>query len=56
MSEYWYNVRTGEVEQGSQSSWSTLLGPYSTYAEAAQAMDRVKANNDRWEDEESEDS
>ncbi len=49
--EYWYNLRTGQVEQGAQSSWKHLLGPYGSYAEAAQAMERVQANNEAWEDE-----
>ncbi|WP_300343215.1 SPOR domain-containing protein [Nesterenkonia sp.] len=49
MSEYWFNVRTGEVEQGAQSSWKHLLGPYSSYAEAARAMERVQENNEAWE-------
>ncbi|GAB3189710.1 SPOR domain-containing protein [Nesterenkonia suensis] len=48
--EYWYNVRTGEVEQGAQSSWKHLLGPYDTYDEAARAMEKVQANNERWEE------
>lgn len=52
MSEYWYNVRTGQVEQGAQSSWKKLLGPYPSYAEATRAMERVKANNEAWDEEE----
>lgn len=50
MSEYWYNIRTGQVEEGAQSSWKHLLGPYDTHAEAAQAMNRVQENNERWDD------
>lgn len=49
--DYWYNIETGQVEEGAQSSWKHLLGPYSSYGEAAQAMERVKANNEAWEDE-----
>lgn len=52
MTEYWYNVRTGEIEQGAQSSWKHLLGPYGSHAEAAQAMEQVKANNERWDEDE----
>lgn len=50
--EYWYNLRTGQVEQSAQSSWKHLLGPYSSYAEATKAMERVKANNESWEEDE----
>lgn len=51
--EYWFNVRTGEVEEGAQSSWSQLLGPYPTRQAASEALKRVKENNEAWEDEES---
>ena len=49
--EYWYNINTGQVEQGAQSSWRHLLGPFATYAEASQAMQRVRENNEAWEEE-----
>lgn len=51
MTEYWYNVTTGQVEEGAQSSWKHLLGPYDTREEAASALRRVRENNDAWEDE-----
>lgn len=54
MAEYWYNLQTGDVEEGPQSSWSKLLGPYSTREEAAQAMSRVEENNEAWEEAEGE--
>ncbi|WP_261622900.1 SPOR domain-containing protein [Nesterenkonia marinintestina] len=50
MAEYWYNVQTGQVEEGQQSSWSKLLGPYPTREEAAQAMQQVRANNEAWDE------
>ena len=45
-SEYWYNVRTRQVEEGAQSNWSQLLGPFGTREEAQAAMARVQANNE----------
>ncbi|OSM43903.1 hypothetical protein [Nesterenkonia sp. PF2B19] len=51
--QYWYNVRTGEVEQGAQSSWKHLLGPYDSHTEAARAMEKVRANNERWDESDS---
>ncbi|GAA1139901.1 SPOR domain-containing protein [Nesterenkonia lutea] len=52
--EYWFNVRTREVEEGAQSSWKHLLGPYSTREEAAEALKRVEANNEAWDEEDEE--
>lgn len=50
MADYWFNINTGEVEQGAHSSWKHLLGPYKSYAEATQAMERVKENNEKWDE------
>ena len=50
MADYWYNINTGQVEEGATSSWKHLLGPYKTYAEATRALDRVQRNNERWEE------
>ncbi|GAA1805157.1 SPOR domain-containing protein [Nesterenkonia flava] len=55
MTEYWYNVRTAQIEEGPQSSWKHLLGPYATPEDAAAALERVKANNERWDEEEEND-
>jgi hypothetical protein len=29
MTEYWYNIKTHEVEEDRLSDWSQLIGPYS---------------------------
>ena len=44
--EYYYNTETGEVEEGRQSSWMDLMGPYATREEAAAALDKAKARNE----------
>ncbi|NLS08699.1 SPOR domain-containing protein [Nesterenkonia sp. MY13] len=49
MSDYWFNVNTKQVEQGAQSSWKHLLGPYKTYEEAARALEKVQQRNEDWE-------
>lgn len=49
--EFWYNTRTGEVEQGKQSIASERLGPFPTAAEAARANDRLAENARRWAEE-----
>ncbi|GAA4764885.1 SPOR domain-containing protein [Citricoccus nitrophenolicus] len=50
MSEYWYNVVSHQVEEGPQSDWSKLLGPYASRAEAEQAIAQVQSNNERWDE------
>jgi len=48
--DYWYNVNTHEVEEGPQSDWTQLIGPYATRAEAAAAPEKVKARNEAWDE------
>ena len=40
---------THEVEEGPQSDWTKLLGPYSTREEAELALQKVQARNKAWE-------
>ncbi len=47
--EYWYNLKTGQVERGQQSAVTSLWGPFKTYEEAAHAMDRARERNDAWD-------
>lgn len=47
MTRYWYNVATHEVEEGPQSGWKQLIGPYATRADAEQALALVKERNER---------
>jgi len=49
VAEYFYNIRTNQVEQGRQSDWSQLMGPYPTREEAAQALEKARARNDAWD-------
>jgi hypothetical protein len=53
--DYWYNTETHEVEEGRQSDWSKLMGPYPTREEAAHAIEKARARTKAWEaDEEAE--
>lgn len=54
MTEFWFNVVSHQVEEGPQSDWTKLLGPYPTRAEAEHALDKVQANNERWEEDDEE--
>ena len=49
MPEYWYNVKTHEVEEDALSDWTQLIGPYKTREEAEHAMEKVHARNEAWE-------
>jgi purine nucleoside permease len=47
--QYWYNVRTGQVEEGHFSSWTHLMGPYATREEAQAALDKARSRTEAWE-------
>ncbi|MFQ4150454.1 SPOR domain-containing protein [Arthrobacter sp. LAPM80] len=46
MAQYWYNVQTKQVEKDAQSGWKSLIGPYETREEAAQAPAKVRERNE----------
>lgn len=48
--QYWFNLTTGQVEEGQQSSWEHVMGPYATREEAAKALDTAKRRNESWDD------
>jgi len=47
--QYWYNTSTHEVEEGHRSSWSNLMGPYASRAEAEQALAKAAARSEAWD-------
>jgi hypothetical protein len=50
VTEYYYNMRTGEVEEGRVSTWKDLMGPYLTREEAERALE-IAAERTAAEDE-----
>ena len=57
MSEsYWYNLRTKQVEKGTQSSVLDLAGPFDTAEEAARAPELLKKRAEAWEEDERRDA
>ena len=50
--EYWYNTKTGKVEEGRQSVWTQLMGPYKTEEEARNALETAAERNESFEAEE----
>ena len=51
---YWYNTRTGEVEEGRQSLAQYRLGPFTSREEAARAPEIVAARAKEWNEEDEE--
>jgi len=49
---YWYNVKTGEVEDGPQSFAKDRIGPFATREEAANALATYEERNRAWDEEE----
>lgn len=52
MANYWFNVVTHRVEEGPQSDWTQLIGPYETREEAEKALEKVRERNEAWDAEE----
>jgi hypothetical protein len=48
---FWYNLRTGEVEQGFVSQSVDRVGPFETHAEAERALEILRANSAKWAEE-----
>lgn len=48
---YWYNTRTGDVEDGPQSLSVDRIGPFSTREEAANANEIVAERARKWAEE-----
>lgn len=49
MSEFYYNVTTGEVEEGRVSSGFDRMGPFATREEAEAAMEHAQEHNEAWD-------
>ena len=48
MTEWWYNNKTGEVEEGKQSLSSDRDGPYASREEAARAPEIARERSRAW--------
>jgi hypothetical protein len=51
VTEWYYNIKTGEVEEGKQSLASDLDGPFATRDEAARAPEIIAERSRQWESE-----
>ncbi|PII81428.1 methionine aminopeptidase [Leucobacter sp. OLJS4] len=52
---YWYNTRTGEVEDGPQSLSVDRIGPFATREEAARGPEIVAERAKKWAEEDAQD-
>lgn len=50
--QYWYNAKTGEVEQGFLSPAQDRIGPFATREEASHALEKLRENSAKWAEEE----
>jgi hypothetical protein len=55
MTEWWYNNKTGEVEEGAQSLAVDRDGPFKTREEAARAPEIIAERARKWAQEEATD-
>ncbi len=51
MTDWFYNRRTGEVEEGAQSLRTDLDGPFATRDDAARAPEIIAERARRWAEE-----
>ncbi len=56
MAEWFYNNKTGEVEEGRQSLSSDLDGPFASREEAARAPEIIAERSRKWAEEEARDN
>ncbi|APT92156.1 hypothetical protein CPHO_03820 [Corynebacterium phocae] len=56
--KWFYNLSTGEVTEGPESSWANRMGPYDSRQEAEDALkiaqernEEADAQDEEWEDE-----
>lgn len=48
--KFYFNTRTGAVEQGKRFSWVSRLGPYDTRAEAERALKTAANRTEDWDE------
>lgn len=46
--QFWYNMKTGEVEQGFVSPSVNRVGPFATREAASHALEKLRENSAKW--------
>lgn len=49
--EFYFNAKTKQVEQGPQSDYTNRMGPYASREEAEAALQTAKSRNESWDEE-----
>lgn len=49
--KFWYNLKTGQVERGFVSPAPNRVGPFDTREAAEHALDTLRANSEKWAEE-----
>lgn len=52
--EFYFNTKTREVEEGKPSSWTNRMGPYPTREAAQDALGTASARTEEWDEAEAE--
>jgi hypothetical protein len=52
--EFYFNTKTREVEEGKPSSWTNRMGPYPTREAAQDALGKASARTEEWDEAEAE--
>lgn len=50
--EYWFNLKTNQVEYGRLVAASYRIGPFATEEQAARALETLASRSRKWTDEE----
>lgn len=54
MAEFYYNLRTKQVEEGPLSPVHERMGPYDSREEAQHALEIAEKRNEQWEEDDRE--
>ncbi|HEY8718517.1 SPOR domain-containing protein [Pengzhenrongella sp.] len=54
--EFWFNARTKQIEEGHQSSWRDLMGPYPSREAAAHALEQAADRTKAWDEQDERDT
>jgi hypothetical protein len=47
---FYFNIETHQVEEGRQSDYTKLMGPYPTREAATQALETARRRNQSWDE------
>ncbi len=53
--QFWYDLSTGQVDEGGKKGAAQRLGPYATRAEAQAALDLARRRTEAWDAQDADD-